>query len=657
MPSARRLRTVAWTAGILLAGAARTRAQTAEQPSFPVDIQLGYRFVDVGGNDQEYRTQINDRPGVLLRSLDYAAPGSLGFLDTLQITGSDIGAGPAGQFRLLAAQTDVFRLNFTWRETDLYSALPAFANPFIDSGLVPGQQTWNRTRNIYDVQLDLLPGKIVSPILGYTRNVYDGPGTTTYHVGQNEFQQNDFVESVDQLWRVGLGFNWDNIQAGFTQGWRQYHWQDVATLVPGAGNGNNTAPVLGQPLTAQTLTNTEYDKVNTPVTNAWLTANLFGRLKLIGTFIKADASDETNYVEADMGQFLSFEIARFFGGLAETVDSKARTDYWKASGQAELSVTSNVQVVGGWAENSRKLDGTALIEDLYLDTVTYAGQSTGNLVQEINAHTEVDEMDRVYNAGVTARQLGPFSVNAGWSQTQENVTATPDASEIVIPGGQGGRYQRVVNTFGGGATFSQGGLTLTANYHHDEADVPIFRTDYISRDRYDFRGLWNYGNFLKIGAVFRETQADDDIVTIGYNTTIREVQGNFEVTLLKDMLTIRGAGGEFLTDRDILIRQPQDFSIVTTEQRELGHNWEGGAHFVWQSLSLDAAYLWMNNNGSIPFTVDRIRVLAEYFFTKNVGLDFEWMRDKYDERVAFDQAGPLADFNGNRYFVGVHWRP
>src|SRR5215831_2659674 len=222
MPSARPLRSLAWTAAVLLAGAAWADAQTV-----PVDIELGYRFVDVSGNDQEYRTQINDRPGVLLRSLDYTAPGSLGFLDTLQITGSDIGAGPAGQFRLLAARTDVFRLNFTWRETDLYSALPAFANPFIDLGVVPGQQTWNRTRNIYDVQLELLPGKIVSPILGYTRNVYDGPGTTTYFIGQNEYLQDEFIQSVDQLWRIGLEFNWNNINAGFTQGWRQYHWSDV----------------------------------------------------------------------------------------------------------------------------------------------------------------------------------------------------------------------------------------------------------------------------------------------------------------------------------------------------------------------------------------------------------------------------------------------
>ena len=123
------------------------------------------------------------------------------------------------------------------------------------------------------------------------------------------------------------------------------------------------------------------------------------------------------------------------------------------------------------------------------------------------------------------------------------------------------------------------------------------------------------------------------------------------------MLTLRAAGGEFLTHREILIRVPQDFTILPAVQQEFGHNWEGGAHFVWDQLSLDAAYLWMNNNGSIPFTVDRFRVQAEYFFTKNVGADFEWLQDKYNERIAFDQAGPLANFNGNRYYVGLHWRP
>ena len=654
MQSARRRLSVAFTVTASFCAAAGLRAQ-----SIPVDFELGYRFVDVSGNDQMYRTQINDRPGLLLRSLDFTGPELVGggFLDTLHIEGSDIGAGPAGQFRFLAGQNEVFRLTFTWRETDLYSALPAFANPFIDDGIVPGQQTWNRTRNIYDAQLELLPGKMITPLLGYTRNVYDGPGTTTYHLGENEYQLDQQVHSVDQLYRVGLAFHSGGIQAGFTQGWRLYTWQSVSTLSPGAGAGNVTTPILGQTTAADTVTSAENDRVNTPVTNAWLTASLFGRLKLTGTYVKADGSNETGYAEADAGKFVSFEIARFFAGLGETVDSRARADFWRASARAEVNLATNVDITGGWVENHRTLDGQALISTLFLDTITYAGQSAGDLMREITARTAVDDMSRTYDTTVSARGIGPFSVNAGWSQTQQTVTATPDAAEIVIPGGQGGRYERRVDTWGGGATFSQSGLMLTADYHHDEADQPIFRTDFIHRDRYGFRGTWTFKDFLKVGAFFRETHADDDIVEIGYSTRIREFEGDFELTLLKNMLTLHGSGGEFLTNRQILVRVPQDFTIVPTEDQEFGHNWEGGAHFVWKDLSLDAAYLWMNNNGSIPFTVGRVRVLAEYFFTKNLGADFEWLQDKYTERVAFGQAGPLADYNGNRYFVGIHWRP
>ena len=653
MKRTRRLLSFTATAAALVFAAARLGGQ-----ALPLDLELGYRWVDVTGNEQMYRTQINDRAGVLLRSLNYTSAGQLGFLDYLHVDGSDIGAGPAGQLRLSAGRTDLFKLSFTWRETDLYSALPAFANPFLDEGIIPGQQTYNRTRNIYDATLELLPGKIISPLLGYTRNTYVGPGTTTYHLGGNEFQLDDQVNSVDQLYRVGLGFQYGPVQGAFTQGWRMFDWKQASHLAPGAEDGNHTQPVLGEDITASEIEMVQDNKINTPVTNAWLTANLFGRLKLIGTYVKADGSNETRYFEADAGNFVSFEIARFFSGLAETINSRARTEFWRASARAEIQLASNVELSGGWAENSRELEGQALIASLFLNTVTYAGVSTGDLLRQIDARTLVERTDEVFDANVSARQLGPFAVNAGWTQTIQNVLVTPDAAEIVVPGGQGGAYERTVNTYGGGASFAKWGLTLTGDYRHDDANQPIFRTDYIDRDRYKFRGVWNFKDFLRVGAFFQETQAEDNIVEIGYSANVREVAADVELSLFRNMLTLRGSGGEFLVNREILIRVPENFDIVPTEQKELGHTWEGGLRFQWNDrLSLDGAYLWMNNNGSIPFTINRVRVLAEYFFLQNLGATFEWLFDKYDERPAFDQAGPLADYDANRYYVGLHWRP
>jgi hypothetical protein len=654
IPSVARARRAAF-----LAFAAAALAAPLLPQAIPLDLEVGYRWVDVSGNERMYRTQINDRQGLLLRSFNYTLSEPLGggLLDYFQVDASDIGAGPAGRLRLQAGAVDLYKLTFTWRQTDLYSALPAFANPFLAEGIIPGQQTYNRQRNIYDATLQLLPGKIISPILQFTRNTYSGPGTTTYHLGGNEFQLNDQVNSVDDLYRLGFNFQYGPVQGGVTQGWRYFRWNQTNTLVPGAGDGNVTTPVLGQDVTADAIASVQENKTNTPVTNAWVTGSLFGRLKLIGSYMKADGSNETRYVEGDAGNFVSFEISRFFAGLGETVNSRARTDYWQGSARAEFDVTSNVQVAGGWSENSRTLTGQALIASLYLNTVTFAGVPAGDLLQEIDARTAVERQDTVFDAGVTAQMLGPFSVNAGWSQLQQDVLATPDASEIIVPGGQGGEFERTVNTFGGGFTFAACGVTLTGDYRHDDANQPIFRTDFINRDRYKFRALWNFKDFLKVGAVFSETHADDDIVEIGYRAKVREFVADVEVSLLKNMLTLRASGGEFATNREILIRIPQDFEIVPTKQKEFGHTWEGGVHFLWKDFSLDAAYLWMNNNGSIPFTVDRFRVVADWFFLKNLGATFEWLDDKYSERPAFDQAGALADYNGNRYYVGLHWRP
>jgi hypothetical protein len=635
---------------VLFAAALPLAAQ--EVPEF----ELGYRFVDVSGNDQMYRTQINDRPGFLLRTLSYNSAGPVGGLfDYAHLDASDLGAGPAGMLRFSAGQVDTFRLTFSWRRTDLYSSLPAFANPFIDEGIVPGQHTYNRTRDIYDATLEIFPGKKLTPILGYTRNTYRGPGTTTYHVGENDFALDDVVRSQDEEYRIGLGFDLGPVRGAVIQGWRQYRWTDTATLRSGAGNGNISFPVLGQDVTADGIARTTNNKVNTPVTSAWVTGKLLGRIKLIGSFVRANASGEAESTETDTGNFVSFELARFFSGLNETVSARPRTDYWRGSARAEINLASNVDLTGGWTERSRTLDGQALISSLFLDAVTYAGVSVGDLLKVVQADTSLERMDRTYDASVTARLLGPVSANAGWSQTRQEVTFGADPDLLAAEAGS--HFSRALNTYGGGVTFSQSGVTIGADYRRDHADQPIFRTDFINRDRYKVRAAWSWKDLLRIGGTWQETHANDDVVEIGYHTKVRELVGDLEVGPIAKILTVHASAGEFKTDRNILIRVPQDFDIVQTVQKELGHTWEGGLRVAWERLSVDGAYLWMQNDGSIPFTINRVRVRAEYAVGPNIGVVGEWLRDQYGEKPAFDQAGSLADFNANRYGIFLHWRP
>ena len=341
----------------------------------------------------------------------------------------------------MAGQNEIFQLAFSWRETDLYSALPAFANPFLDEGIIPGQQTWNRIRNIYDVELELLPGKIVTPLLGYTRNTYDGPGTTTYHLGENEFLLNQQVHSrrraLPRRSRLQLRGHPGGLHA---RAGGMYRWKTVAALAPGAGRRQrHDADPRPERHGRRDPRRPQNNKINTPVTNAWITGTLFGRVKLIGTYIKADGSNETQLRRGRRRQLRVLrDRALLLGpGRDHRLPSRAPTTGGPPRGPRSTSL-SNVDLSGGWAENSRVLDGQALIsQPLPEHGHLRAARARGDLLREINARTVVDDMSRVYDAGVTAPLLGPFSVNAGWSQTQQNVTATPDAVRDRRPGRTG----------------------------------------------------------------------------------------------------------------------------------------------------------------------------------------------------------------------------
>ena len=127
--------------------------------SVPVDVEVGYRWLDISRQrghvpDADQRPAGTSDPLLFLR---FSGTGR-NLFDHVHLDMSDVGAGPAGALRFSANQVDKFRLTFTWRRTQLFSALPAFANPFLAEGIIPGQQTYNRTRDIYDANLEILPG-------------------------------------------------------------------------------------------------------------------------------------------------------------------------------------------------------------------------------------------------------------------------------------------------------------------------------------------------------------------------------------------------------------------------------------------------------------------------------------------------------------------
>jgi hypothetical protein len=628
----------------------------AAAQTVPLDITFGYRFLKLSGNSDEYRTQINDREGLILRNVTFATSdfgGRVGLVDHFRFDASDLGAGPAGALRLEAGRAGIYNLRFTYRRVEAFSALPDFANPLFPT-ILPGQHTINRVRNLFDTEIEILPGRWVTPILGYTRNTYTGPGRTTYHVGQDEFRLTSDLDDIDQEVRAGVAFDVGPVTGRFVQGWRQFRDHEKLFLAPGEKNGNNSGTVLGVPVNLNGFDRTTSTKTNTPSTSALITGRLGPRVKIIGSYQRASAEADTNESESLAGNLVSFEISRFFAGLTEAASTRSKATFWRGSGRAEFSLTDSVDLTAGYSRRHRYLDGFALVSDLFLNSVTFAGADPKNLLVLLQAQHAMDRTDNVFDVAVSARGLGPFSLRAGWSQTKQDVSVTEDLSEIVVPGNQDGDFNRRIETFSAGAGFSRAGFTLGADYQHDAANDPIVRTDFVDRDQYRLRLSWKSGDLLQVGFNGRQLDSSNTRPGIGYDGRMREYGGDLEVTPVKP-LHLRFSAGKYQADSTIPFTLPETLTTAISSHHERGLSVEGGVGLTFPFLTVDGSYARFSNKGSYPFTIDRARVTGDVPVNATLGFVVEWMRDKYND-VA-QNTGSLGKFDANRYGFYVRLRP
>jgi hypothetical protein len=626
----------------------------ASGQAVPLELELGYRFVDVEGNEDMYRSQINEREGVLLRSLTFST-GTVGgsLLDFLRVDAADLGIGPAGRFRLEAGKSGVYRLRVDYRRMEFFSALPAFANPLLGSGIIPGQHTYDRDRHLLDAEVEILPNGAITPIVGYTLNRYDGPARTTFSVGVDEFRLASDLEDTEQEARVGFGFRAGEFTGRIVQGWRQFKETERLTLAPGEGQGNNIPPILGTPESLTDFDRVSRVKTNVPVTTAYVTGRFAGRVKIAAGYVRANGETQGSETEDLTGNLVSFQISRFFRGLSEPISSRARNEQWRGHGRIEVEVADGMDVTVGYTQRHRELDGFALISSLFLDTLTFSGQDPRDLERIIEANTALERTEKIFDAAFDVRSLGPVALRVGYEQTDQDVRVTPDPVEIVVPGGQGGDFDRRIRTWNASANLTKSGFTIGGDYRHDEADDAIVRVDFIERDRYRARVGWSLADRIRISANGEQVDVSNDDPGIGFDGRIRQYGGDLEVVPVKP-LTLRFSASRFDATSTIPIRQPQDFSVITSRHREDGTWLEGGAALAFSRFRIEGALGQLENEGSFPFTIDRARARAEFDWNAKLTSVVDWNNDEYSESA--QEIGNLGAFEANRYGIFLRVR-
>jgi hypothetical protein len=385
-----------------------------------------------------------------------------------------------------------------------------------------------------------------------------------------------------------------------------------------------------------------------------VTARFTESLRFVGSFAHAKGDSDTREGENASGDFVSFQFSKFFHGINETVSSNANATQWTGFGRVEFTLSDGIDAEASYTRRHRELDGAALVSSLFLSTTEFSGVSTGDLAQLLQANTSLERTEEEFGASIAARALGPVSIRAGYYRTKEDVSISPDPSEILVPGGQGGDFSRHMDTFNFAITYGGlpsgplGGLTLGAEYRGDRASEAVVRTDFRDRDRLRFRLAWAWKELVRVSATVDQTDVANDDVAIALHRQIRTYGGEIEATPIK-MLHFRFSAFQY----DAHIRQPEDFAIVTAKHREDGTSYEASVGLTLKHLELSAAYGYFGNDGTFPFKAERLHFRAEIPIGDHFAGIGEWARDDYKERSV--TAPNLGNYTADRYGVFVRW--
>src|SRR5437764_6360135 len=328
------------------------------------------------------------------------------------------------------------------------------------------------------------------------------------------------------------------------------------------------------------------------------------RLRLIGNSARLSAESAGDEAETATGSFASFEIGRFFNGLTETVASAAKNKTSRGGARAEFSIVDSVDLFAGYQSEHRDLSGTALINSLFLQSITFGGADPRDFAAVLAANSSLERYQDTANVGVSIRAFGPFSVRAEVRTDDITADVRPDLAEIVVPGSQGGRFERRIDTFDVNASYTKNKLTFGAAWRHDDGDKPIFRTDFLARERVRLRAQWaTPKDFVRAGVTGEQTNQSNDRQDIGYTAKLRQYTGDVEVAPI-DKLHLRASYSQYRTTSDISFRHPENFTIDQSFHQERGKSIEGGFGVFVKQAALDASVIRFDNSGTLPFKID-----------------------------------------------------
>ena len=410
------------------------QAKPADQPAAPSPVpatenwlsgfvDLGYRWVEVGGNVSVYKSVVNYNSGPKLLNADLTVtdPGHRLF-DHTHIRASDIGNDPNSTFHLDAEKAKSYMFSVDFRDLAYYNFLPSYADPLLSRGVMLNEQSFATRKHLASFSLDLLPGNWWTPYFGYDRDLNYGNGISTLYTDANQFPVPMTEQNLTSLYRGGIQFQFRRFHATLEEGGTTFHDnQDLYQSSSSPINyGNIITPIFNQTTYLSGLFASYGITGSSTYTKALFTANAASWLDLYGQFLYSQPSTDINYQQYNTGNFLLQSQLLFYTGESYLVTSAGKMPHTTGNLGGEIRPHRRVRLIETWLTDRMHNSGSAG-QNNTLTNETLSEQITAALSSSlVNNYNQV-ESDIFFDATSKIMLRGGYRYVWG------------DASDAVLP--------------------------------------------------------------------------------------------------------------------------------------------------------------------------------------------------------------------------------
>ena len=360
---------------------------TAPGPAFNASVEVGYRWNgDIRGNRDVYRSVVNlgEGPRLLNADLRFVNPTQGGWLDRINVRANGWGGDPYNSVRLEMVGGTKYRFTGDHRNMAYFSALPSFANPNLERGLLFSQSQYDIFRRFTDAELELRPGTRLVPYVGFMHNSGSGRGVSTFVQNLNEYPV--LTNLDDTTWNYRNGVRIETMRFHSTLELGSTWFEDNQALLTSDRNaGNRTTPFFGQTLFLNTLQSQYNIDGKSFYAKALLTARPTDWLDLYGNFLFSQPKNESQYNAQAAGNFAQTNPVLFVQNLQFVAASAAKQPHTNGNFGLELRPVRGFRMIVSYLTDRSHIAGNLLSLNavpLSGDTVPFVDRLAVNYNQQ-----------------------------------------------------------------------------------------------------------------------------------------------------------------------------------------------------------------------------------------------------------------------------------